>query len=156
MAKSAQEVYDEVLAYIASNKHKRPCTLATIKKELRTPEIVDLIFAHPDVFNLMTEIKYVLEELLTDKLLMKYVLSNANNFYELEEKYHSMPVLLAFEMSKRRYERNSSAIWGIWGEKLRYTEKAMENKKFLVDTCNEIEIKLKEKYFMCIIYAVIL
>ena len=44
MQKTEEQVYNEIVAYINAKKHNRPCTLATIKKNLRTPKIINLIF----------------------------------------------------------------------------------------------------------------
>ncbi len=146
MEKTANEVFNEVEAYIKGGNYKRPCTLSTIKRIYRTKEVIDLIFSHPNVFNLSAEIKHVPEELLTDELLMRFVLTNAKNFYEIDEQHQTLPVLLAFEMAKRLYERGSFVVWGRWGEKLHYPENLIECKKFLVETCNEIERAIEQKY----------
>ena len=146
MEKTTNEVLNEIQGYIKGSNHRRPCTLSTIKRSLRTKEVVDLIFSRPDVFNLSAEIKHVPEELLTDELLMRFVLNNAKNFYELDEQHQTLPVMLAFEMSKRLYERGSCVVWGRWGERLPYPQNLIECKKFLVETCNEIESAVEKRY----------
>ena len=140
--KNVEEIYEDILKYINQEKHNRPSTLASIKKGLRTPKIIDLIFSRPDVFNLEAEIKHVPEENLTEDVVVKYVLSNPKNFIELDEKLQTLPVMIAFEYSKRRYEHISSMMWGGCGERIPYTDNIKKYKNQISDMCDN----LNEKY----------
>lgn len=146
MQKTEDQVYNEVLAYINAEKHNRPCTLATIKKNLRTPKIIDLIFSHPDIFILPKEIKHVPEELMTDELAMRVVLSHPYNYDTLSEEQQTVPVFLAYELSKRRYEYVSSRIWGQWGEKLKYSGKIVDYLDEIKPAASEISKNLIQTY----------
>lgn len=138
--KSPQEVYAEVEKYIKGDKHNRPCTLSTIKKTLRTKELVDLIFSNPKLFDLTAEIKHVPSELLTDEILTRFVLLDPRNFTAVEEINQTVPVLIAFEYAKRKYERESRIVWGIHGEKIAYTGRGAIYKESISDMCDEVDL----------------
>lgn len=124
--KTESDIYNEVQNYIEGSKHNRPCTLASIKKVFRTPKVIDLIFSRPDIFNLNSEIKHVPSEYLTEKVLVKYVLSNPRAFYLLAEDQQTLPVMIAFEISKRRSEDISHRMWGSSGVRFHYQGKIIE------------------------------
>lgn len=136
--KTELEVYEEVLKYIEGDKHNRPCTLQSIKKILRSQRLIDLIFSRPDIFMLESEIKHVPEECLTENVLVKYVLSNPKNFETLDESLQKLPVLVAFEFSKRRYELISKYHWGSCAEKIPYSENSLRYGKKISDICNDV------------------
>lgn len=146
MQKTEEQIYNEIVAYINSKKHNRPCTLATIKKNLRTPKIIDLIFSHPDIFILPNEIKHVPNELMTDELAMRVVLSHPYNYSLLNEEQLTVPVFLAYEISKRRYEYVSSKMWGQWGEKLSYSGKIVDYLNEIKPAASEISKTLTQPY----------
>lgn len=143
--KTKEEIYSEIEKYIEGSKHNRPCTLSTIKKGLRTKEIVDLVFSHPRIFDLTVEIKHVPEEFLTDELLVRYILYNPKNIYQLEDKYQTQPVLLAFEYVKRKYERLSAMVWGRDREVISYTDKAKQYKDSISNMCDEVSLVIDDK-----------
>ena len=143
--KTKEEVYNEIKKYIEGSKHNRPCTLSTIKKVLRTKEIIDLVFLNPKVFDLTVEIKHVPEEFLTDDLLVRYVLYNPKNIYQLEDKYQSPAVLLAFEYVKRKYERLSAMVWGRYREVISYTDKSKQYKEIISNMCDEVSLVIDDK-----------
>lgn len=120
--RTEEEIIKDLENYIKGWKRNRPNVLASIKKSSRTKRIVDLIFSRPDVFKLENEIKHVPEELLTEELLIKFVLSNPKHIGVLDEKVIKTSTLVAFEFAKRRYERFSSLAWGVYGEKLKVPE----------------------------------
>ena len=110
--KTEEQVYEEILTYINGKNHKRPITLSTIKKDLRTEKIVDLVFSRPDIFNLEKELLHVPEGNLKEKSLLTYILWNPKNFESLSEENQTLPTMIAFEIAKRRYERQSAIAWG--------------------------------------------
>ena len=143
--KSEEQVYNEIVAYINSDRHNRPCTLQTIKKELRTGRIVDLVFSHPSVFILDNEIQHVPANLKTDKILMKYVLSHPYCMSHLTEDEQTLPVMVAFELCKRRYERISAMWWGSSREIVPYYGKSQACKKQIQDLADNVGVELDEK-----------
>ena len=142
--KSAEEVYNEVKNYIEGDKHNRPCTLMSIKKELRTPEIVELIFSRPDIFKLSAEYKHVPEESLTEDILMKFVLADPRNFALIDESRQTLPVMIAFEFAKRRMEYISARHWGSSGVHIGYSGKALEYRNDISDMCDRLKYKCDE------------
>lgn len=119
---SEEEILKDLEKYIKGWKRNRPNVLATIKKSKRTKRIVDLIFSRPDVFKLENEIRNVPEELLTDEILIRFVLARPKEISLLDERVLSTPVLVAFEFAKRRYEHFSSRAWGEWSERIKTPE----------------------------------
>ena len=146
MSKTEQEIYQEVVNYIKGRNHKRPCTLQTIKKELRSPRIVELIFLNPRVFNLDAEILHVPKELRTEELLMSFILEDPKRLESLPEDEQSLPILIAYEFSKRRYEFASARMWGVWREKLGYLGKAKDYRESIVQIADQIERTCKWAY----------
>ncbi|MBQ2872854.1 MAG: hypothetical protein IJE89_02525 [Bacilli bacterium] len=136
--KTESEVYNEVLNYIKSDKHNRPCTLQSIKKILRSQRIVDLIFSRPDIFKLESEFKHVPTECMTENVLVKFVLANSDNFNQLDESLQAIPVLVAFEFAKRREERFSRAWWGPYYERKPYTGKMLEYRDAISNICDQV------------------
>lgn len=137
--KTEEEVYNEVIAYINSGKYKRPCTLQTIKRELRSSRIVELIFSHPRVFIWDNEIMHVPQELRTEELLMTYVLEDPKRLEKIPEEEQTLPLLIAFEFSKRRYELASARMWGHWRERLEYIGKSKDYRANIIKIADEIE-----------------
>ena len=136
--KTEEQVYNEVLDYIKGSKHNRPCTLASIKRVLRSQRVVDLIFSRPDIFKLESEIKHVPEECLTESILVKYILSYPKYFESLNESLQTLPVMIAFEFSKRRYERMFKWMWGPHDDGIRYSGNMLEYHNAVSDLCNEV------------------
>lgn len=145
--KSEEEIYNEILEYInkPAHMHKRPCTLASIKKIYRTNKIIDLIFSRPDVFVLSSEIKHVPIENMTEELAVKFVLSNPKRFVELDESFQTIPVMVAFELAKRRYEHISARMWGSYGEKIYYPEKLSIYINSISDMCDKLSVKFDDE-----------
>ena len=142
--KTEEQVYGEILAYINSNKHNKPCTLQSIKKEQRTKRIVDLVFSHPSVFNFEVEFNHVPEELKTEELLMKYVLGHPYFMKNLTEEKSTLPVMVAFEICKRRYERISAMWWGSSRERIPYYGKTQECRKQIQEIADNVLSGLEE------------
>ena len=143
--KSEEQIYIEIINYINGKKHNRPCTLSTIKKKYRSKRIINLIFSNPDIFKLKSEIKHVPIEYLTDEILIKYVLAHPKEFEQLDESLQTIPVMVAFEFAKRRFEYISSIYWGASGEKIKITEKYSEYRNSLSSICNKLTTKYNDK-----------
>ncbi len=126
MAKTEKEVYQEVLDYINAKKHNRVSTLAMIKKDLRTPKIINLIFSRPDIFKLDLEFPFIPENCMDEEFAKRLLLGNPKriNFinekkeYLIKDEYLTYPVLLAFYLSKYIYEYKSRIEWGRYSEKI--------------------------------------
>ena len=118
--KTEEDVYKEIEDYINGYKHNRPCTLASIKKVFRTPRIIDLVFSHPDIFNLEMELIHVPPEYRSEKVLLHFVLESLVRLSLLSEDEQTPPLLIGFELAKRRYERISVLQYGQYGEKIPY------------------------------------
>lgn len=103
-----QEIYSDLVNYINGRIYNRGCVLQSIKKELRTPRIIDLVFSNPQAFHLINEIEHVPEALLTPQVLIKFILSNPRYIAKLSDDELSFPVLMAYEFSKRYAERWTS------------------------------------------------
>lgn len=142
--KTEEQVYNDVLNYINSNKHNRPCTLASIKKQLRSQRVVDLIFSRPDIFKLALEFSHVPTECITESIIVKYILSDPYNLNSIDESLQTLPVIVAFEFSKRRFELISRLQWGSYGVKIPYPEKVNESIKNISKICNDIAEKISE------------
>ncbi len=126
MKKNEEMVYQEVMDYINAPKHNRPCTLSTIKKDLRTKDVVELIFSRPDIFKLDVEFPFIPENCMDEEFVKKLLLGNPTrinfmnekNEYLIKDEYLTYPVLLAFYISKNIYEYKSRKIWGKSSEKI--------------------------------------
>lgn len=143
--KSEEEIYNEIISYINGVNHRRSCTLATIKKVLRTQKIVDLIFSRPDIFKLDSEIKHVPIENLTDEVLVRYVLAIPWEFPSIDESLVTLPVMVAFAFAKRRYEEISAYEWGPDGEVLPITEKFEACRASILDICSQLPSKYNDE-----------
>lgn len=117
--RTEEEIIRDLESYIKSRKQNRPNVLASIKKSARTQRIIDLIFSNPDTFKLENEIKNVPSELLTNEILIKFVLAKPKHISLLDESVLRTPVLVAFEFAKRRYEHFSRMLWNKYAESLK-------------------------------------
>lgn len=143
--KSEEDVYKEVQDYINSENHKRPCTLSTIKKNLRTQKIVDLIFSNPNIFKLEKEMEFVPPECRTEDVLLRYVMSDPERINYLTEEEKTIPILIGFEISKRIYEEMSARWFGQWRETFEYKGKSAEYRNDITAICDELSPKFKDK-----------
>lgn len=141
--KSEEDIYKEIIEYINGKKHNRPCTLSSIKKQYRTQKIVDLIFSNPDVFNLEVELEHVPIESRTEEILLKFILNNPKRITFLTEDEQTLPILIGFELAKREYEYRSAKVWGIWREKLEYSEKGQKCRNDISAICDKISINME-------------
>lgn len=145
--KTEEDVYRETQQYIESDKHNRPCTLSSIKKILRTPKIVELIFSRPDVFRLDAEFIHIPHECRSEKILLQFVLGDPKRWSLINEDEQTLPLLIAFEFSKRKYEQISASQWGQWGQrgkKILYPKKSKKYRTYITNLCDIISSKIKD------------
>lgn len=96
--------------------------LSSVKKDFRSARICQIIFSNPDMFNFEEEIKYVPIDLMSEEFLIQMVYDNPKLICSRDEKgprtvvipeeKQTLPVLIAFELGKRRYEKYSAMQWG--------------------------------------------
>ena len=60
----------------------------------------------------------------------------------IPEEKQTLPVLVAFELGKRRYEKISAIQWGPYGEKIPYTGKMLEFRETITDIADSVEEKI--------------
>jgi len=165
--KTEDDIYREIEDYINSGKHNRPCTLQSIKKEFRTPRIIELVLSRPDIFKIAAEFPHVPKEYRSEKFLTQFVLGNPKRLALhdengdlprfITEEEQTIPVLIAFEFAKRGYERRYALEWGQYEQwydgnhihrdyagKIPYTGKTREYKDVIEEHCDLILNLLKE------------
>ena len=126
--------------------------LSSVKKEFRSARICQIIFSNPNMFNFEEEIKYVPMELMSEKFLIQMVYDKPKLICSRDEKgtrtvaipeeKQTLPVLVAFELGKRIYEKYSAMQWGQWGEKIPYTDKTLEFRQTITDIADRVEDKI--------------
>lgn len=137
--------------------------LPSIKTQFRTEEIFMIIFENQKYFNLQREFESLPEESMTENLLIPLIYDNPEfmnkikkgkperitmaddkqnlpiqQFWVPEDK-QTLPVLVAFELGKRRYERFSAVEAGIYGDKIPYNRKAIKYTKTIRDLADKVE-----------------
>lgn len=157
-----EEVYEDLQRLIpiwkqnySYNAHRG--YLSSIKREFRSPRICGIIFSNPDVFKLEEEIKYMPLEMVSEEVLIQMVYDNPKilcskddngpRLVPISEEKQTLPVLVAFELGKRRDEKYSAMQWGKYGEKIPYTGKTLEYRSTIValaDTVEEQIVDLRE------------
>ncbi len=143
--RTEEEIIMDLNNYIASGKRNRPSVLAPLKREARTQKICDLVFSNPSVFKLETEIKHVPMNCLTEEILIKLVLVNPENINLLSEEMITVPVMVAFEFSKRRAEHLSHLEWGKYAVKFKYPKKLHEVRDSIDILCDQLTLKYNDK-----------
>lgn len=120
-----KQIYENLTEYIKRGKLNRSGVLASLKKELRTKSIVDLVFDHPDIFRLDKEISFVPRQLITTELLVKLALACPKSIDRLDDycdfahdSQEIIPILLAFWMSITRYDYMDYRARGSYAEKI--------------------------------------
>ncbi len=151
-----EDVYKDLqrLLPIWKKKHTRSSSvrtyLSSVKTDFRSPRICQIVFSNPDIFNFEEEIKYIPMELMSEEFLIQMVYDEPKLIYPrdeqgsrivlIPEEKQTLPVLLAFELGKRRYEKYSAMQWeGIDGEEIPYTGKMLEFRKTIIDLADRVE-----------------
>ena len=127
--KSEEEAYNDLLRLIGvwtkngTSRYHRASYLKSLKKEFRSARICELIFSNNLIFRLNEEIPYVPLDIMSENTLIKWIYNypelicpvnqfgNKKDVYIPEEK-QTLPVCVAFELGKRRYEKLSALQWG--------------------------------------------
>lgn len=108
MEKTEEIVCKEVMDYINAPKHNKPCMLQSIKKDLRTPAVIELIFSRPDIFKLGIEAQYVPKENMNKEIAKRMVFSypkllckkDKKGKFIIPEEFQNYEVFLAFYFSR--------------------------------------------------------
>ncbi len=155
--KSEEDVYEDLQRLIQVWKKKgtqslfsKRSYLSSVKTEFRSPRICQIVFSDPDIFNFEEEIKYIPMELMSEEFLIQMVYDKPKLICSRDERgsravaipkeKQTLPVLVAFELGKRRYEKFSAMQWGgLYGEKIPYTEKTLEFRKTITDLADRVE-----------------
>lgn len=161
--KSEEDAFNELqrLMQVWRNKgsqssYSKRSHLSSIKKKFRSSRVCQIIFSNPDMFNIEEEHKYVPIELMSEEFLIKMVydypklLSSRDESgfrtitrtITIPEEKQTLPVLVAFELGKRCYERLSSKVWGADGEKIPYTNKTLEFRGNITDIADRVEERI--------------
>lgn len=146
--RSEEEICRELEVYIDSLKRNRPSVLASLKKAERTPKVVDMVFSRPDIFRVQNEIKYVPRECMSDAVLVKFILARPKELSSLCEEVISVPVLVAFEFAKRRFERLSALEWGSFRERITCPEIYMRYRDDVIALCDSLPSKFDDEDIM--------
>lgn len=157
--KSEEDVYEDLQRLMQVWKKKgtqslfsKRSYLSSVKMEFRSPRICQIVFSDPEIFNLEEEIKYIPMELMSEEFLIEIVYDmpkllcsrdeRGARAVSIPEEKQTLPVLVAFELGKRRYEKFSAMQWGQWGEKIPYTDKTQEFRKTITDIADSVEDKI--------------
>ena len=119
MKKNEEMVYQEVTDYINAPKHNKPCMLQSIKKDLRTPKIIELIFSRPDIFNLEIEVQHIPKEYMNKEITKHIVFSapkllakkNSKDEFIIPEECQTYEVFLAFYFSRAMIQQKQRNFW---------------------------------------------
>lgn len=157
--KSEEDVYEDLQRLMqiwkkngTQNLFSKRSYLSSVKTEFRSPRICKIVFSNPDIFNFEEEIKYIPMELMSEDFLIQMVYDTPKLLCSKDEKgprivtipeeKQTLPVLVAFELGKRRYEKISAMQWGPYGEKIPYTGKMLEFRKTITDIADSVEEKI--------------
>lgn len=157
--KSEEEVYEDLQRLMqvwkknnTQNLYSKRSCLSSIKMDFRSSRICQIIFSNPYVFNFEEEIKYVPMELMSEEFLIQIAYNNPKLLCSRDERgprtvfipeeKQTIPVLVAFELGKRLYEKYSAMAWGPYGEKIPYTGKSLEFRKTIIDLADSVEEKI--------------
>ena len=156
---SEEEVYEDLQRLMqvwkkngTKNLFSKGSYLSSVKTGFRSSRICQIVFSNPDIFNFEEEIKYIPMELMSEEFIIQIVYDKPKLLCSRDEKgprtisipeeKQTLPVLVAFELGKRRYEKFSAMQWGQWGEKILYTDRALEFRKTITDIADKVEDKI--------------
>lgn len=157
--KSEEDVYEDLQRLMqvwkrngTQNLYSKRSYLSSVKTDFRSPRICQIVFSNPDIFNFEEEIKYIPMELMSEEFLIQMVYDKPKllcskdergyRIVSIPEEKQTLPVLVAFELGKRVYEKFSAMQWGHWGEKIPYTDKSLEFRKTITDIADKVEEKI--------------
>lgn len=154
--KSEEDVYEDLQRLMqvwkkngTQNLFSKKSYLSSIKIDFRSPRICKVVFSNPEIFNFDEEIKYIPMELMSEDFLIQMVYDRPKllcsrdehgpRIVSIPEEKQTLPVLVAFELGKRRYEKVSAIQWGPDGEKIPYAGKMIEFRKTITDIADRVE-----------------
>lgn len=157
--KSEEDVYEDLQRLIqvwkkngTHNLFSKRSYLSSVKTDFRSPRICGIIFSNPDIFNFYEEFKYMPMELMSEEFLIQMVYDNPKLLCSRDEngprivvipkEKQTLPVLVAFELGKRVYEKFSAIQWGRDGEKIPYTDKTLEFRKTITELADSVEERI--------------
>lgn len=157
--KSEEDVYEDLQRLMqvwkrngTQNLFSKRSYLSSVKTDFRSPRICQIVFSNPDIFNFEEEIKYIPMELMSEEFLIQIVYDKpkllcsrderGSRTISIPEEKQTLPVLVAFELGKRRYEKFSAMQWRQWGEKIPYTDRSLEFRKTITDIADKVEDKI--------------
>ena len=157
--KTEEDVYEDLQRLMqvwkkngTQNLFSKRSYLSSVKKEFRSARICQIIFSNPNMFNFEEEIKYVPIELMSEEFLIQMVYDKPKlicsrdeqrtRTVAIPEEKQTLPVLVAFELGKRIYEKYSAMQWGQWGEKIPYTDRTLEFRQTITDIADRVEDKI--------------
>lgn len=157
--KSEEEVYEDLQRLMqvwkkndTQNLFSKRSYLSSVKTKFRSPRICRIVFSNPDIFNFEEEIKYMPMELMSEDFLIQMVYDKPKLLCSMDEQgprivtipeeKQTLPVLVAFELGKRIYEKISAMQWGLYGEKIPYTGKTLEFRKTITDIADSVEERI--------------
>lgn len=160
--KSEEDVYEDLQRLMqvwkkngTQSLFSKRSYLSSVKMDFRSPRICQIVFSNPYIFNFEEEIKYVPMELMSEEFLIQMVYDNPKllcsrgergpRTITIPEEKQTIPVLVAFELGKRAYEKYSAMQWGPYGEKIPYTEKALEFRKAITDVADRVADRVEER-----------
>ena len=166
---SEGEAYNDLLRLMEAWKKNRKADytdrgsyLSTLKKEYRSFRICKIIFSNTDIFNILKESQYIEWDLIPEEDLIKLLyyapkLLKSNDIFHPNYKNNipnnkiTLPILIAYELGKRRHENISATIFFGSGEEIGYPEIFRKNDVRLIhNIADEVtkKIELNEsKYF---------
>lgn len=158
--KSEEDVYEDLQRLMqvwekngTQSRFSKRSYLSSVKTDFRSPRICQIVFSNPDIFNIEEEIKYIPMELMTEEFLIQMVYDNPkllcsrdeqdSRIVAIPEEKQTLPVWLAFELGKRRYEKNSAMQWGgLYGEKIPYPGKMLEFRNTITNLADRVEERI--------------
>lgn len=152
--KSEEDVYEDLQRLMkvwekkgTQNLRSKRSYLSSLKTDFRSLRICQIVFSKPDIFNFEEEIKYIPKELMSEKFLIQMVYDmpkllcsrdeRGPRTVSIPEEKQTLPVLVAFELGKRIYEKFS-----VRREKIPYTGKTLEFRKTIIDIADRAEDKI--------------
>lgn len=154
---SEEEAYNDLQRLIEAwkknkkgTRYNRGSYLKLLKKEYRSTRILRIVFSNPVIFDIVKESQYIPYDLISEDDLIKLVYDTPKvlcpNDYShpyikktsIPENKQTLPVMVAFELGKRRTEYISNKIFCGSGEKLYYCPKAINDKERICDIADNV------------------
>lgn len=144
-----EQALKKIQSYIDAGKYNSGGILWKISSNARTPKVVGLVLSHPGIFNIDKEISILSSESFDDRAVIKTILYNPNNFIKLSKIKCSMPMMVAFAISKRMHEYFASQgtpVLDSIHEEIVVPSIISENIESILYICNKITINYSAAY----------